>query len=122
MPRKSVVVINPLFKLLVIINATLCVVSFLALVGLAAWGPDNLTKAQDRLLNACEHILAGTVGAFLGLLGGRAAAPDMVDDLEPTSRATPARAATARKKPDSPAKKPEKINEPPAPAPDDSEP
>ncbi len=27
-------------------------------------------------MNACEHVFTLTAGAFIGLLGGRAAAPD----------------------------------------------
>jgi hypothetical protein len=35
-----------------------------------------MPKAQERLMNACEHVFTLTAGAFIGLLGGRAAAPD----------------------------------------------
>ncbi len=64
-----------MFKLLLWINALLCVVTFGAMVWVAAL-PEPLPKATDRLFNACEHVFTLTAGAFIGLLGGRAAAPD----------------------------------------------
>jgi hypothetical protein len=37
---------------------------------------DPLPKPRESLYNACEKIFTLTAGAFIGLLGGRAAAPD----------------------------------------------
>jgi hypothetical protein len=58
-----------------VINAALCVVTFGAMIWLATFS-EPLPKAADRLFNACEHVFTLTAGAFIGLLGGRAAAPD----------------------------------------------
>jgi len=76
MPRKPAVTVNPLFKLLVIVNTALCVSTLVGMVLLACFAGDPLSRAQERLLNACEHVFTMTAGAFIGLLGGRAAAPD----------------------------------------------
>jgi len=76
--KKAIITVNPLFKLLLIINTTLSVVSLAIMVALAFFAPDPLTKAQDQLLNACETVFKMTAGTFIGLLGGRAAAPDPV--------------------------------------------
>ncbi len=69
------ITVNPMFKLLLWINATLCVVTLGVMVWLATFS-DPLPKASERLFNACEHVFTLTAGAFIGLLGGRAAAPD----------------------------------------------
>ena len=68
------ITINPMFKLLLWINAILCLVT----LGVMVWGATlpEPTKAADRLFNACEHVFTLTAGAFIGLLGGRAASPD----------------------------------------------
>jgi hypothetical protein len=69
------ITVNPMFKLLLWINAILCVVT----LGVMVWVStlqDPMPKARERLVNACEHVFTLTAGAFIGLLGGRAAAPD----------------------------------------------
>lgn len=69
------ITINPMFKLLLWINAALCIVT----LGVMVWAatlPEPLPKTGERLFNACEHVFTLTAGAFIGLLGGRAAAPD----------------------------------------------
>ena len=71
-----VIIINPMFKLLLWINGALCIVTLAVMVWIAAAGEDPLPKARERVLNACEHVFTLTAGAFIGLLGGRAAAPD----------------------------------------------
>jgi uncharacterized membrane protein YfcA len=69
------VTINPMFKLLLWINAILCVATFAVMIWISTL-PDTISKATERLPNACEHVFTLTAGAFIGLLGGRAAAPD----------------------------------------------
>jgi hypothetical protein len=64
-----------MFKLLLWINAALCVITFGAMIWVANLS-EPLPKAADRVFNACEHVFTLTAGAFIGLLGGRAAAPD----------------------------------------------
>ena len=70
-----IITINPMFKLLLWINAALCVVTLGVMIWIAA-GSDPLPKARENLYNACEKVFMLTAGAFIGLLGGRAAAPD----------------------------------------------
>lgn len=72
----AVLALNPLFKLLLIINSLLCVVCLIAMVWAAATSADPMPAGKERLFNACEHVFTLTAGAFIGLLGGRAAAPD----------------------------------------------
>jgi hypothetical protein len=68
--------VNPLFKALLWINAALCTV-WLGVMVLVTWdGAEPMPKGKERLYNACEHVFTLTAGAFIGLLGGRAAAPD----------------------------------------------
>ena len=68
--------LNPLFKLLIIINALLCTITLGVMIWVASDSADPMPKGKERLFNACEHIFTLTAGAFIGLLGGRAAAPD----------------------------------------------
>jgi hypothetical protein len=77
-PKHPVVVSNPLFRLLLVINAALCCVSLGIMLVLAISAADPMTKAQDRLLNVCEYVFTTTAGAFVGLLGGRVAGPDKI--------------------------------------------
>lgn len=76
-PRaKSPFDLNPLFKLLLLINAFLCATTLGVMIWIASDSTDPLLKGKERLFNACEHVFTLTAGAFIGLLGGRAAAPD----------------------------------------------
>jgi hypothetical protein len=84
-PRKPLITINPLFKLLVWVNSALCVVTFAGMVLLAAIAGEPMTRAQEILATACETVFKMTAGAFIGLLGGRAAAPDKVVEGKPNS-------------------------------------
>jgi hypothetical protein len=70
------ITINPMFKLLLWINSALCAVTLGVMIWIAAAAAEPMPKAQERLMNACEHVFTLTAGAFIGLLGGRAAAPD----------------------------------------------
>ena len=83
--RKPLVTINPLFKLLVWVNSALCVATFAGMVLLAAVAAEPMTRAQEILGTACETVFKMTAGAFIGLLGGRAAAPDKVMEDKPNS-------------------------------------
>src|SRR5690349_5683778 len=74
--RRATVTINPLFKLLIWVNSALCLVTFAGLVILALFAPNPMTKAQEQLAAACDTVFKMTAGAFIGLLGGRAAAPE----------------------------------------------
>jgi len=70
------ITIHPMFKLLLWINGALCAVTLSVMVWIAAAAEEPMPKARERVLNACEHVFTLTAGAFIGLLGGRAAAPD----------------------------------------------
>jgi hypothetical protein len=81
MPAKKQFTVNihPMFKLLLVINSVLCVVTLLVMIYLGTIITDEKTPIlQERLFNACEKIFTLTAGAFIGLLGGRAASADMV--------------------------------------------
>jgi hypothetical protein len=70
------ITVNPMFKLLFWINGALCAVTLGVMVWIAAAAEESMPRARERVLNACEHVFTVTAGAFIGLLGGRAAAPD----------------------------------------------
>ncbi len=70
------ITINPMFKLLLWINGALCAITLRVMVWIAASAEEPMPKARERLMNAGEHVFTLTAGAFIGLLGGRAAAPD----------------------------------------------
>ncbi len=70
------ITINPMFKLLLWINLALCSVTLGIMVWVAASSEDPVPKIRERLMNVSEHVFTLTAGAFVGLLGGRAAAPD----------------------------------------------
>jgi uncharacterized membrane protein YfcA len=70
------ITINPMFKLLLWINGALCIITLGIMVWIASYVEEPIPKARERLMNACEHVFTLTAGAFIGLLGGRAAAPD----------------------------------------------
>lgn len=74
-PKLSVT-INPSFKVAVIINAILCIATGITILVLALKQQDPVPKLQEQLFNSCDKIFMLTAGAFIGLLGGRAAKPD----------------------------------------------
>jgi hypothetical protein len=85
MPRRRaqpVVTINPLFKLLIVINLSLCVVSLVVMVVVGLTAVQPITELQRQLYSACETVFKMTTGAFIGLLGGKAASPDAVREPE----------------------------------------
>lgn len=71
-----IITVNPMFKLLLGINSLLCVVTLGVMIWLAALANEPMPKAREQLMNTCEKVFTLTAGAFIGLLGGRAAAPD----------------------------------------------
>ncbi len=75
-PTNPSITINPIFKLLLWINGVMCAVTLGVMVWIAAAAEEPMPKARERVLNACEHVFTLTAGAFTGLRGGRAAAPD----------------------------------------------
>jgi hypothetical protein len=62
------ITVNPMFKLLLWINATLCVVT----LGVMIWAGSMekpMPKARERLFNACEHVFTLTAGGFHRVVG-----------------------------------------------------
>lgn len=74
MATKKTVKINPTFKWAVIINCILCFVCLIIMLIAAFFGQGN--ELAKNLFTTCEKVFTLTAGAFIGLLGGRAAAPD----------------------------------------------
>jgi len=77
-PVKPGVYSNPYFKVLLIINFVVLVVS----LGVMVWASNfekadgDMPKAKERIFVICQYAFISTVGAFGGLLCGRAAVPD----------------------------------------------
>jgi hypothetical protein len=88
--KKPVITINPLFKLLIVINSVLCVVTLTVMLWVAWTTPDPMPRAREQLFATCETIFKLTAGAFIGLLGGRAASPDRVQEVQPKTEQEPA--------------------------------
>ena len=82
--KPPTVSINPLFKLLIWVNSGLCLGTFIGMVVMAFVASKDPTPAQTQLSSACETVFKMTAGAFIGLLGGRAAAPDPQAAAAPT--------------------------------------
>ena len=70
--ERKVVVSSPYFKLLLWINVTLCAITLFTLIGLAAFGSEELNRHQQMLFSTCEKIFTLTAGTLIGLLGGKA--------------------------------------------------
>ncbi len=77
--------INPLFKLLIFINVCLCVVCLGVMIGIGLSAPEPPSDLQRQLYSACETVFKMTAGAFIGLLGGKAASADTVRETETES-------------------------------------
>lgn len=81
-PRKSrtpVARIGPLFKIALILNALICFSCLATMIGLTFAVPAesrDVPKHYERLFAICSHTFSLTAGAFLGLVGARAAAGD----------------------------------------------
>ena len=74
MAAKRTITINPTFKWAVIVNCVLCVVTFVTMIVVFLLAQDD-NKFAERLFITCEKVFVMTAGAFIGLLGGRAARP-----------------------------------------------
>lgn len=79
--RKALPVItqNRLFAALIMIVTAAFLLSLLGLGLLAMFGKDPPTTLQNKFADACDFTLKVTLGALVGLLGGRAAAPDRME-------------------------------------------
>ena len=76
--RTAPVTINRLFKTLLWINAGMWVTTglLMAWIGLSAPADGQVPELRRDLFKTCEKVFVLTSGTFIGLLGGRAAAPD----------------------------------------------
>ncbi len=81
--KPVVVSINPMFKLLIIINLTLCGFCLIVMVTVGLTATREPTELQRQLYGACETVFKMTAGAFIGLLGGKASQPDPVQAPAP---------------------------------------
>jgi hypothetical protein len=79
--RKALPVItqNRLFAGLILIVTAAFLLSLVGLGLLALFGKDPPTALQSKFADACDFTLKVTLGALVGLLGGRAAAPDRIE-------------------------------------------
>lgn len=79
--RKALPVItqNRLFAGLILIVTLAFLLSLVGLGLLAILGKDPPTALQTKFADACDFTLKVTLGALVGLLGGRAAAPDRIE-------------------------------------------
>lgn len=79
--RKALPVItqNRMFAGLILIVTAAFALSLVGLGVLAAFGKDPPTALQTKFADACDFTLKVTLGALVGLLGGRAAAPDRME-------------------------------------------
>ena len=75
--RRATVTLNPLFKWAIIANVSICAVCFIGMIIVLVIGVDPLSQVQERFYGTCEKAFYLTTGAFVGLLGGRAAKPDI---------------------------------------------
>ena len=64
-PKKQPIVnIHPMFKLLIVINSLLCVVTLVVIIYLGTIATeDKVPVLQERLFNACEKIFTLTAGS-----------------------------------------------------------
>ncbi|MBN9121799.1 MAG: hypothetical protein J0I06_22105 [Planctomycetes bacterium] len=74
---------NRMFAGLVCGVLVFALLAFLTLISLAFFGKDPPTQLQSRLADVCYFVITATIGALVGLVGGRAAAPDTWQSGEP---------------------------------------
>lgn len=70
---------NRLFAFLIVIVTGFAVVSILGLALLAFFGKEPPTTLQAKFADVCVYVCMVSIGALVGLLGGRAAAPDRLE-------------------------------------------
>jgi hypothetical protein len=79
--RKALPVItqNRLFAALIVIVTVFAFSALFCLGVLALVSKDPPTAMQTRMAEVCDFIIKVSLGALVGLLGGRAAAPDRME-------------------------------------------
>jgi hypothetical protein len=86
MAQKPIAVIGPYFAALVWIVTAVCFLSLIGIFCLALVASDPLSKAQEVALETTKYAFTTTLGAIVGLLGGRASRPDYLGELPTRSR------------------------------------
>jgi hypothetical protein len=80
-PPKPIAVSNPLFKVLLWIIVGVLFASLLGMGLLAFLASKEQTEFQRQFASMCDTgFIKMTLGAIVGLLGGRAARPDRVEE------------------------------------------
>jgi len=79
--RKALPVItqNRMFAALILIVTFFAFTALICLGVLALVSKDPPTAMQNRMAEVCDFIIKVSLGALVGLLGGRAAAPDRME-------------------------------------------
>jgi len=70
---------NRLFAFLILIITGFAVASLVGLALLAFFGKEPPTALQSKFADVCVYVCMVSIGALVGLLGGRAAAPDRLE-------------------------------------------
>ena len=83
-PRRALPVItqNRMFAALILIVTVFAFSALLCLGVLALVSKDPPTTMQTRMAEVCDFIIKVSLGALVGLLGGRAAAPDRFETTD----------------------------------------
>lgn len=79
MAKQPIAVTNPLFSVLLWIIVAILFASLLGMGLLAFFAPEQQTDFQRQFAAMCDTGFKMTLGAIVGLVGGRAARPDRVD-------------------------------------------
>jgi hypothetical protein len=74
--QPKAVTFSPDAKLILWINAALCLVTLTVMIAIAFSGHEPMPKAMERLSIVGEHVFTLTSGAFVGFFGGRVSVPD----------------------------------------------
>lgn len=82
--RKALPVItqNRMFAALIVIVTSFAFLALICLGVLALVSKDPPTTMQTRMAEVCDFIIKVSLGALVGLLGGRAAAPDRMEVID----------------------------------------
>lgn len=80
MAKQPIAVTNPLFKILLWIIVSVLFASLIGMGVLAFFAPSPQTDFQKQFAGMCDTGFKMTLGAIVGLLGGRAARPDRTDE------------------------------------------
>lgn len=80
---KPIATSNPFFNLVLIFVFAVCLISLIGAVVIALVSAKEMTEAQRIVLKLCVYAFTTTLGALVGLLGGRAGQPQYVGEFPP---------------------------------------